>query len=482
MTGILGTLGDEKMKITTNVMMLLGWICLIYPVVGNTAETASSNSTNKKHVNALNQFAQRLRILHEHQTTQNEIFQKESTGGYRGEDDFYREVKYYDKKTGNLLSRVMWEIDKPDQIHEIEVFVYGGNGRLKRDYLAAFLPVHRNAPIQALVNLHYQNDELKSFRQFEASGEKIYEYCEGKFFGQPLNISLDDNDFAEYSQETMKLMESEEYLSCFGKTMATLGDYVNPLFGLSLSADLMRKAEMHEIDTPGSAEQKIKKLSKAINIEQTSSKLYYERGMVYLKMRAFDEAVDDFSRAIELDDSMDGAYFGRGMAFGRLRMFDEGIGDLTVYIKRNPESSVAYTKRGVRRIWAGKYNLAEEDLKTAISIDPKNAEAHDDLGVMDARRGNYKKAQEHFKKVVELDSTYSKGFHNLAMTYYILGDHSKSLVNINKALELKPNDKNALLLKGETMLKLGMHKEAEVILGKAEFLPEGGWQERFSLQ
>ena len=470
------------MKIMTSVMILLGWTCLIYPVTGNTAETASSSSTNKKHVNTLNQFAQRLRILHEHQTTQNEIFQKESTGGYRGGDDFYREVKYYDKKTGNLLSRVMWEIDKPEQIHEIEVFVYDDNGRLKRDYLAAFLPVHRNAPIQTLINLHHQNDELKSFRQFEVSGEKIYEYCEGKFFGQPLNISLDDNDFVGSSQETMKLMESVEYLSCFGKTMATLGDYVNPLYGLSLSADLMIKAEMHEIDTSGSLEQKIKNLSKAIIKEKSSSKLYYERGMAYLKMRVFDEAVDDFSRAIELDDSLDGAYFGRGLANGRLRMFDEGIGDLTVYIKRNPESSVAYTKRGVRRIWAGKYNLAEEDLKTAISIDPENAEAYDDLGVMDARRGNYKKAQEHFKKVVEIDSSYSKGFHNLAMTYYILGDHSKSLVNINKALELKPNDKNALLLKGETMLKLGMRKEAKVILDKAEFLPEGGWQERFALQ
>lgn len=462
--------------------MLLGWICLAYPVVGNTAENTSSSSTDKKHVKILNQFAQRLRILHELQTTQNEIFQKESKGGYRGGDDFYREVKYYNKKTGNLLSRVMWEIEKPDQIHEIEVFVYDGNGRLKRDYLAAFLPVLRNAPVQALINLHHQNDEAKSFRQFEVSGEKIYEYCEGKFFGEPLTISLDDNDFVVPNEETIKLMESVEYLSCFDKTMGTLGDYVNPLYGLSLSTDLMKKAGMHESDTASSVEQKIKKLSNAIKKEKTSSKLYYERGMIYLKMRAFDEAVDDFTQVIELDDSMDEAYFGRGLAFGRLRMFDEGIEDLTIYIKRNPESSVAYTKRGVRRIWAGKYNLAEEDLKTAISLDPKNAEAHDDLGVMDARRGNYKKAQEHFKKVVELDSTYSKGFHNLAMTYYILGDHSKSLVNINKSLELKPNDKNALLLKGETLLKLGMHKEAEVILSKAEFLPEGGWQERFSLQ
>jgi len=470
------------MKITVGVINILGWICLAYPIAGITAPTTAPTTTSKEQVNTWNQFAQRLYILHQHQTAQHETFQKESTGGYMGGGDFYREVKYYDKKSERLLSRVLWEIDNPEQIHEIEVFVHNRNGKLKRDYLAAFLPVHRNAPVQTLINFHYSNDEIKSFRQFDASGEKIYEYCEGSFFGKPLTISLDDNDFAAFDSETIKLMESEEYLSCFQNTTATLGDYINPLHGISLPADLMRQAEMHELDTPGTVEHKIKQLTKAIKKEKQPAKLYYERGMAYLKLRMFDNAIDDFSHAIKQDYSLDGAYFGRGLAYGRLRMFDEGIADLTVFIKRNPRSSVAYTKRGVRQIWAGKYDLAEEDLKVAISLDPKNAEAHDDLGVMEARKENYKAALEHFKKVVDIDPSYNKGFHNLAMTLYILGDYPTAFVNINKALELMPNDKNALLLKGEVMLKLGMRKEAEAILDRAEFLPEGGWQERFSLE
>ncbi len=470
------------MKITKYIINICGWICLIFPAVGNSANTAATNSADKEQVDTWNQFAQRLYILHQHQTAQHETFQKESTGGYMGGGDFYREVKYYDTKSERLLSRVLWEIDNPEQIHEIEVFVHDANGNLKRDYLAAFLPVHRNAPVQTLINFHYQNDELKSFRQFDASGEKIYEYCEGSFFGEPLTISLDDNDFAAYDKDTIRIMESEEYLSCFQNTSATLGDYINPLYGIALPADLMRQAEMHELDTPDSIEHKIKQLTKAIKTEKEPSKLYYERGMAYLKLRMFDKAIDDFSDSIKQDESLDGAYFGRGLAYGRIRLFDEGVADLTVFIKRNPRSSIAYTKRGVRQIWAGRYKLAEEDLKMAISIDPKNAEAHDDLGVMDARRGNYKSAQEHFEKVVDIDPSYSKGFHNLAMTLYILGDYQASFTNINKSLELMPNDKNALLLKGEVMLKLGMRKEAEAIIDRAEFLPEGGWQERFSLQ
>jgi len=439
-------------------------------------------TTDKKHVNTWNQFTERLYILHQHQITQHETFQKESKGGYMGNNDFYREVKYFDKKSGRLLSKVLWEIDNPEQIHEIEVFVYDGNGKLKRDYLAAFLPGHRNAPVLTLINFHHQNDELKSFRQFDASGEKIYERCEGKFFNKPLIISLEDVDFAGYDDESVKIMESEEYLACFERTMPVLGNYVNPLFGIALPADLLKKAEMYDVDSAGSLEQKIKKLTNTLKKEKPSAKLFYERGMAYLKLPMFSEAADDFSSAIKLDDSLDEAYFGRGLAYGRLRMFDESIADLSVFIKRNPRSSLAYTKRGVRRIWAGKYEQAEKDLNIAISLDPMNAEAHDDLGVMEARKENYKKALTHFKNVVELDPSYSKGFHNLAMAHYILGEYNASLINVSKALELKPNDKSSLLLKGETMLKLGRRKEAEAILDRAEFLPEGGWQERFSLQ
>lgn len=470
------------MKITAIAMTFLGWIFLLIPVVSNAAGSTTPMSHNQVEVDSWNLFAQRLYILHQHQIVQRQILQKESKGGYSGGKNFYREVKYIDKKTKTLLSRILWEIDNPKQIHEIEVFVYDKNGKLKRDYLAAFFPEQRNAPIQTLINFHYQNDELKSFRQFDASGDKIYELCEGKFFGEPMTISLDDNDFAVSSIETVRTMESQEYLACFNNTISVLGDYLNPLFSVTLTSDLMKKAELLEHDTPDSMEEKIKQLSKAINHTKEPSNLYYKRGLSYQKLQIFDKAIDDFDKAIKLKDSIDEAYFGRGVSYSRIRQFDKAIADLTTYIKRQPKNSMAFTKRGVTRIWAGKYDLAEKDLITAIQLDTENAEAHDDLGVMYARKGSYTKAIEQFKKVVDIDPSYKKGIHNLAMTRYIMGEYQASFVDINKALALKPNDKNSLLLKSEIMLKLGMKKEAETIRDRAEFLPEGGWQEKFSTQ
>lgn len=469
------------MKTTIYIIFISAGLLLTHTVAAATKNATSAMQVDKKQVNSWNLFAEQLYILHQHQVSQHDTIQKISTGGYFGAKDFYREVRFIDKNSGRLLSRVLWEIENPENIHEIEVFIYGYNGKLKRDYLAAFLPGHRNTPVTTLINFHHQNDELKSFRQFDASGEKTYERCEGTFFNKPISITLADEDFFGLSDETNKIFDSEEYLSCFERTMPILGDYVNPLFGITLSAELEKKAEKYEIFTADSYEQKIKNYTKSLK-EDKSAALFYERGMAYFKMFKFNEAIDDFTRAIKLDNYMDEAFFSRGLAYGRIRMFDESFADLDVFIKRNPRNSIAYTKRGVRRIWAGNYQLAEQDLKKAISLDPTNAEAHDDLGVMEARKQNFKTAQKHFENVVKLDPTYSKGFHNLAMSQYILGNYTNSLVNINKALKLMPNDKNSLLLKGEIMIKLGRDEEAKVILERAEFLPDGGWQERFSLQ
>jgi hypothetical protein len=233
------------MKTLANSIYIFGWIYLLaHPLAVIAVNTEESMSEDKHHINNWNQFADRLQKLHEYQLQHHETYQKEGKGGYMGNENFYREVKYFDKASGKLLSRVLWEVENPDQIHEIEVFLYGDDGRLKRDYLAAFYPVHRNAPVQTLINLHYHDENLHSFRQFDASGEKIYERCEGTFQHKPVNIALDDNDFWDPDKQTTALMKSKEYKACFGHTAANLGDYVNPLYGLNQSTGQTKNTQL----------------------------------------------------------------------------------------------------------------------------------------------------------------------------------------------------------------------------------------------
>ena len=150
------------MKLST---LLLFFIMVIF----NTAN-ATQNSmmkADKVHVKKWNNFVTELYQLHVNKTKNIPIETTETIGGYGGgfaNKEFYREISYINKNTKKVISKIQWEVDNPNTIHTIEVFLYDALGKIKTDYYARFLPYARNAPVQTLINVHNHNDDLHAFR------------------------------------------------------------------------------------------------------------------------------------------------------------------------------------------------------------------------------------------------------------------------------------------------------------------------------
>lgn len=458
------------MKLTIRSLMLfLAWGVAI-PV-----SAATVLKEDAEHVRNWNRFADRLYILHKHQLQNHDIFKRQVTGGYASRPEFYTEVSYYDRKTDRLLSRIQWETRRPDTIHTIEVYIYDKQGRLQRDYLAAYLPRFRNAPVQTLINLHYSDKELKAFRQFDASGDRIYEQCRGRYFGKHVMLALEDYEIPSVIGYMPKNLSRELYDACFSEISAEAGKYLNPLM------EIRDKPAMTNRNSPDrqNVTAEIAQLSRKIERYPDRADNYIQRAQRYFYQHEFNAAIEDLSRAIRLDDKQNEAYFWRGMARGRNGEIQEGIADLSVYIERVPDSSRAYTKRGVRYIWNGEIDNAKQDLQKAIELDGTNAEAHDDLGVIYAQRGEFGKAITHFNKVIEFEPSYHKAYHNLAMTLHVQQRNLEALQQIDKALALRPESKNSLSLKAEILKAIGQVDRAKQLQEQAEFLPEENWSEQW---
>lgn len=434
---------------------------------------------DKQQVETWNKFADSLYALHKFLVSQHEIRTETSQGGYAGQPDIYTETRYYDKQSKHLLSRIQRMNDNPELIELIEINIYGKNDKIIRDYLAAYLPYNRNAPIQTLINLHGYHGGLHGFRQFDASGERIYEQCSGRFKDKAIMISLEEYEFGQGAYRDDETLDSEAYKSCFAGIPTKVTAYLNPLKEIELIKQRQTQA------LPDSADELARQIadySRRLKQNPKDVALLIRRGDVYFKMHEFELAIADYSDAIELDGHADQAYFGRGMALARYGQIREGIKDLDVYIKRHPDNSRAYTKRGVRYLWIHDYRRAKKDLERAIQLNPENAEAHDDLGVIHARNKDYIGALKHFNAAVKYDHTYFKAFHNQAMVYYITGQEILALAAVEQALALMPDQRNSLLLKANILHELGRDEEAAKIKDDAEFLPKGNWSERITVQ
>ncbi len=133
------------------VSFSLCWLAL----TASTVQAISLKEDNV-HVRNWNQFATDLYEYHKKYISNKKITIKSKTGGYATQKEFYLEKEFYDEN-GRLLSRVAWELEAPQDLHVIEIFIYNSKGKVIRDYSAAYLPVYRNAPTQTLISLHHYN-------------------------------------------------------------------------------------------------------------------------------------------------------------------------------------------------------------------------------------------------------------------------------------------------------------------------------------
>lgn len=182
-------------------------------------------SVDDDQVSVWNRFVDSLVDLHEKGIAGREIRTSELTGGYGGEfakGFTYREVSYHDAKSGQLLSRIRHEENKPEKIQVIDVYIYDATGRVVRDYTAMYLPRGRHAPVRTFINLHQYSETLHGFRQFDASGNRLYEQCRGQFAGHVVDLDLEDY------QIKPGITATKDYQMCFGKLPDTAEKYLIP--------------------------------------------------------------------------------------------------------------------------------------------------------------------------------------------------------------------------------------------------------------
>ena len=201
-------------------------VSLLFLLLMTTVHAAEAMKQDNQHIRTWNTFADNVYQLHQQLSQIEGVTVQTRIGGYAGMPEFYREEQFY--LGDRLISTVQWEQAQENVLHSVEVFIHNEQGRVIRDYSAAYLPTYRNAPTQTLISLHRYQDQLHAFRSFDASGYRIIERCNGNLEGREVNILLDEDEIDEALGDPGSIMESAEYRACFGDLQTEAGKYLLP--------------------------------------------------------------------------------------------------------------------------------------------------------------------------------------------------------------------------------------------------------------
>lgn len=273
---------------------------------------------------------------------------------------------------------------------------------------------------------------------------------------------------------------------------------------------------------------------KNIEADEKYSELYYNRGLMYMKMKKFDKAAEDFSVTIKFDKSrwrgLARAY--RGVSYAELSDYQNANSDFNTVLKlpytdnatlnarviANTEMQRAKRKmefETTRRLSDAlslmdkkNYALALETIQAAAKIAPSNVnvllargscygqmqkftEADADFDAaqkMDAKNGKipytrglahiaqhkYDAALQNSDEAIALGFRNPSVYANKGLAQLFLGDFDKSLESLNEAIRLSPNDSNLYNLRALVNLIDG--NNAPAVNDATHYLDATKWQ------
>ena len=206
------------MKFRKSVLIIL-FLAGCWSFQSNAKDEPGAMKEDSHHVKTWNKFADDLVKLKDKVLKGKQLKLETKIGGYSTDPNFYKETKYIDKKTGKLLVLEQLEKKKPHHLHVLEIYIRDKKGRVLRDYSVTFLPHARNAPVQTLINFHGYGGKMHGFRQFDVTGDLIYEQCKGFYKGKEVTIHLFEDDLVNGGADADKVMKSVPYKLCFAKVL-----------------------------------------------------------------------------------------------------------------------------------------------------------------------------------------------------------------------------------------------------------------------
>jgi tetratricopeptide (TPR) repeat protein len=228
--------------------------------------------------------------------------------------------------------------------------------------------------------------------------------------------------------------------------------------------------------------QDLEKYTEIIRLNPNNAYAYWNRGEIYLDLKQYGEAINDFTQGLSLKSDLTavtGMHMSRARAYCELRQYEKAIGDDTSLIALRPNDYNGYQRRGLIYHRLNQYDKAISDYSEAIQRHPSDqwdlaetyrmrAETYDALGdfgreIADyteaiqlfpkggqegeyykarglayQHRKQYDKAIADFTQAVRFNADDADTYFERAKAYSVLGNYSGAIADFSEVLRLKP--------------------------------------------
>jgi tetratricopeptide (TPR) repeat protein len=196
----------------------------------------------------------------------------------------------------------------------------------------------------------------------------------------------------------------------------------------------------------------IEYFTRAIWEDPVNAELYFHRANAKAKLNRNEDAILEYTTAIKLDPEMK-FYQNRGLTYIELEDYNNAINDFNEALMFDSENSTLYFNRGYTNALTGNYDNAINDYTKSIQLDSTNAKTFVNRGDLWADVGESQRAIFDFTAALSLNKNDELAYFNRAKEFVKIGEFKKAIDDYSKAILLNPNNVDYYFLRGE--LKVG---------------------------
>jgi len=197
-------------------------------------------------------------------------------------------------------------------------------------------------------------------------------------------------------------------------------------------------------------------LNESVKIEPQNYKLYFERGLLKLKLKKFRSAIYDFNKSLKIDDNCsENCLIARAEAKYSLKQYRAAIKDYTIFIKLDTftNKEFAHIKRGLASFFIKNYSNAILDFDTALDIANNDNNFFSPARIRPELTEISYTVKLQYNEIEYHASLYDTHYFRALAKYYN-NDFDEAIKDFDEAIHAIPKDPNAYYYKGLSKIKM----------------------------
>jgi tetratricopeptide (TPR) repeat protein len=206
--------------------------------------------------------------------------------------------------------------------------------------------------------------------------------------------------------------------------------------------------------------------NRTLDLDPKLVEAYKERARTFMSLGDNVRAENDLSAAADIDPSDAEIFSMRGITHMNRMLYDAAVKDLSLALDRLPGDPKILFDRAVAHNHRDDHESALSDLNRVIELRPDSARARSYRGVVQFNLGNIEAARKDLEKATTVSPEDPQVWNNLGFFNYKIGKQRGAMDALNRALQLDPRYDNALY-----NLKLVLKKEDTIVTPTTRTLP-----------